>query len=117
MKTGAAAVAAMGPALVVGVVTLSTAVQPLGTDLYLAALPAIRNEYAARVGVVQLTLAVLVFSFGLSQLLWGPASDRFGRRPVLVAGFLLYAVGAAVGAMAPNIEVLIAARAAQGLGI
>jgi len=117
VKTGAAAVAAMGPALVVGVVTLSTAVQPLGTDLYLAALPAIRNEYAARVGVVQLTLAVLVFSFGLSQLLWGPASDRFGRRPVLVAGFLLYAVGAAVGAMAPNIEVLIAARAAQGLGI
>lgn len=107
----------MGPALVVGVVTLSTAVQPLGTDLYLAALPAIRNEYAARVGVVQLTLAVLVFSFGLSQLLWGPASDRFGRRPVLVAGFLLYAAGAAVGAMAPNIEVLIAARAAQGLGI
>ena len=57
MKTGTAAVAAMGPALVVGVVTLSTAVQPLGTDLYLAALPAIRNEYAARVGVVQLTLA------------------------------------------------------------
>jgi DHA1 family bicyclomycin/chloramphenicol resistance-like MFS transporter len=107
----------MGPALVVLVVTLATGVQPLGTDLYLAALPAIRNEYAAPVGMVQLTLAVLVFSFGLSQLLWGPAADRFGRRPVLVAGFLLYAAGAGLGALAPGIEVLIAARALQGLGI
>lgn len=107
----------MGPALVILVVTLATAVQPLGTDLYLTALPAIRNEYAARVSVVQLTLAVLVFSFGLSQLLWGPAADRFGRRRVLVAGFGLYAGGALVGALAPTIEVLIAARAVQGLGI
>jgi DHA1 family bicyclomycin/chloramphenicol resistance-like MFS transporter len=109
--------AAMGPVLVVLVVTLATAVQPLGTDLYLAALPSIRNEYAAPVGVVQLTLAVLVFSFGLSQLLWGPAADRFGRRPVLVAGFLLCAAGAGLGALAPSIEVLIAARALQGVGI
>ncbi|WP_162592505.1 MFS transporter [Variovorax sp. PBL-E5] len=109
--------AAMGLALIVVVVTLATAMQPLGTDLYLAALPAIRNEYAAKVGVVQLTLAVLVFSFGLSQLLWGPAADRFGRRPVLLTGFLLYTAGAALGALAPGIEVLIAARAMQGLGI
>ncbi|MDR6538491.1 MFS transporter [Variovorax soli] len=109
--------AAMGPALVVLVVTLATAVQPLGTDLYLAALPAIRHEYAASVGVVQLTLAILVFSFGLSQLVWGPAADRFGRRPVLVAGFLLYAAGAGLGALAPSVQVLIAARAMQGVGI
>ncbi len=109
--------AAMGPALVVLVVTLATAAQPIGTDLYLAALPAIRNEFASAVGVVQLTLAVLVFSFGLSQLFWGPAADRFGRRPVMLAGFLLYAGGAAVGALARSIEVLIAARVLQGLGI
>lgn len=107
----------MGPALVVLVVTLATAVQPLGTDLYLTALPAIRNEYHAPVSVVQLTLVVLVLSFGLSQLLWGPASDRFGRQPVLVTGFGLYAAGALIGALAPTIEVLIVARAAQGLGI
>lgn len=107
----------MGPALVVTMVMLATAAQPLGTDLYLAALPAIRNEYAAPVSVVQLTLAVLVFSFGLSQLLWGPAADRFGRRRVLATGFLLYAGGAGLGALAPAIEVLIAARGLQGLGI
>lgn len=107
----------MGPALVVIVVMLATAAQPLGTDLYLAALPAIRNEFAAQVSVVQLTLAVLVFSFGLSQLLWGPAADRFGRRRVLATGFLLYAGGAVLGALAPAIEVLIAARVLQGLGI
>lgn len=107
----------MGPGLVVLVVTLGTAVQPLGTDLYLAALPAIRNDYRAPVSVVQLTIAALVFSFGLSQLFWGPASDRFGRRPVFLTGFSLYAGGALVGALAPAVEVLIGARVLQGLGI
>lgn len=107
----------MGGALVVLVVTLLTAVQPIATDLYLAALPAIRNDYGAPVGVVQLTLSLVVFSFGLSQLLWGPAADRFGRRPVVITGFLLYTGGALLGALAPTIEVLIAARVAQGLGV
>jgi DHA1 family bicyclomycin/chloramphenicol resistance-like MFS transporter len=107
----------LAPALVVLVVTLLTAVQPIATDLYLASLPAIRNEYQAPVGVVQLTLSLVVFSFGLSQLFWGPASDRFGRRPVVLTGLALYAAGAAVGACAPTIEVLIAARVAQGLGV
>lgn len=107
----------MGPTLIVLVVVLGTLAQPLATDLYLAALPAIRNEYGAPVGVVQLTLSVLVFSFGLSQLFWGPASDRFGRRPVFLTGFALYSLGALIGALAPGIEVLIAARVLQGLGI
>jgi DHA1 family bicyclomycin/chloramphenicol resistance-like MFS transporter len=107
----------MGPALVVVIVTLATAAQPIGTDLYLAALPAIRHEYAAPVGVVQLTLAALVLSFGLSQLIWGPVADRFGRRRVLMAGFGLYAGAAGLGALAPAIEVLIGARVLQGLGI
>jgi DHA1 family bicyclomycin/chloramphenicol resistance-like MFS transporter len=107
----------MGPALIVVMVVLGTMAQPLATDLYLAALPAIRNEYGAPVGVVQLTLSVVVFSFGLSQLFWGPASDRFGRRPVFLTGFALYALGALIGAQAPGIELLIAARVLQGLGI
>jgi len=107
----------MGGVLVVLVVTLLTAAQPIATDLYLAALPSIRSEYGAPVSVVQLTLSLVVLSFGLSQLLWGPAADRFGRRPVAIAGFALYATGALVGALAPSIDVLIAARIAQGVGV
>jgi DHA1 family bicyclomycin/chloramphenicol resistance-like MFS transporter len=107
----------MEPALVVVVVTLATASQPLGTDLYLAALPAIRREYVAPVGLVQMTLAALVLSFGLSQLIWGPVADRFGRRLVLAAGFGLYAGAAVLGSLAPTIEMLIAMRVLQGLGI
>lgn len=112
-----AARAHVGAGLAVLVVTLGTAAQPLGTDLYLAALPAIRNDFGAPVSVVQLTLSVLVLSFGVSQLFWGPAADRFGRRPVFLLGFALCAGAALLGAMAPNIGVLIGARVLQGLGI
>ena len=106
----------MGPALIVAMVTLLTLAQPLATDLYLAALPAIRKEYGAPISIVQLTLTVLVLSFGLSQLFWGPAADRFGRRPVMLAGLVAYGGGALLGAVAPTIDVLIFARIVQGIG-
>jgi len=96
-------------------VTLLTLAQPLATDLYLTALPAIRNEYGSPVSVVQLTLSVLVLSFGLSQLLSSPAADCFGRRPVMLAGLIAYGGGALIGAAAPTFEVLIGARAIQGI--
>ncbi|MEO8296374.1 MAG: multidrug effflux MFS transporter [Burkholderiales bacterium] len=103
--------------LVITVVTLLTAVQPVATDLYLPALPALRDHFGSSVAVVQLTLAVLVFCFGLSQLLWGPATDRWGRRPVLLLGLGLYSGAAIVGALTPSIELLIAARGVQGIGM
>lgn len=107
----------MPPALIVVIVMAATMVQPLATDLYLAALPAIRNEFGAPVSVVQFTVGAVLVSFGAGQLLWGPVADRFGRRPVLMAGFLIYAAGASIGALAPSVQVLIAARALQGFGI
>lgn len=87
----------MGSRLVVTIVTLLTLVQPLATDLYLAALPAIRNEYDSPVSLVQRTFTALVLSFGVSQLFWGPASDRFGRRPVMFFGLVAYGGGALLG--------------------
>jgi DHA1 family bicyclomycin/chloramphenicol resistance-like MFS transporter len=107
----------MAPALVVVMVMTATMVQPLATDLYLAALPAIRNGFRVPVSVVQFTVGAVLFSFGAGQLLWGPAADRFGRRPVLMTGFLLYAAGASIGALSPSVQVLIVARVLQGLGI
>lgn len=91
--------------------------QPVSTDLYLPALPALRAELAAPMGTTQLTLSALMFAFGLGQLLLGPVSDRYGRRPVLLAGLSVYVIAALGGALAPSAALLVACRALQGLGL
>jgi len=73
---------------------LLLAAQPVATDSYLPALPAIARE----LGSASSSLTVFVLAFGLGQLPCGPLSDRFGRRPVLLAGLALYMVAALCGA-------------------
>lgn len=90
--------------------------QPLSTDLYLASLPSLANVFNAPAATVQLTLSLFVLAFGGAQLIIGPLSDRFGRRPVLVAGLSLYVLASLLCAAAPTIELLIAARFVQALG-
>ncbi|OJV58363.1 MAG: hypothetical protein BGO36_03805, partial [Burkholderiales bacterium 68-10] len=93
------------------------ALQPLSTDLYLASLPALRVHFDASVSSVQLTLSAFLAGFAISQLLAGPLSDRFGRRPVALGGAALYLAGSLLGAFAPSLAVLVAARIAQALGV
>jgi DHA1 family bicyclomycin/chloramphenicol resistance-like MFS transporter len=89
---------------------------PLSTDLYLPALPAIGAEFVATPAQVQLTLSVFLVGFAVSMLFYGPLSDRFGRRPVLLGSLALY-TAASVGCMlAPSIEGLVLARFLQALG-
>jgi DHA1 family bicyclomycin/chloramphenicol resistance-like MFS transporter len=89
---------------------------PLSTDMYLPSLPALAREFAAGAGTVQLTLAAFFLGFALGQAFYGALSDRYGRKPLLNLGLLLY-VGASAGcAAARNIDALIALRFAQGLG-
>lgn len=66
--------------------------------------------------VVQLSFSAYVVTYGAFQLLYGPLSDRHGRRHVLMAGLALACLGSVLAALAPNLEVLIAARALQGAG-
>lgn len=93
------------------------ALQPLSTDLYLASLPALRGHFQASVSAVQLTLSAFLAGFALSQLVAGPLSDRFGRRPVSIAGGVLFTFASLAGALAPSLEVLIAARVLQAIGV
>ncbi len=93
-----------------------TALGPLSTDMYLASLPAMTRALATDVASVQLTLSVFLAGFALSQLFYGPLSDRFGRKPVLLAGLLLFAAAGIACALAASIEALIAARFVQALG-
>ncbi len=90
--------------------------QPLSTDLYLASLPSLATVFDAPAATVQLTLSLFVLAFGGAQLIVGPLSDRFGRRPVLIGGLALYVLASLLCAIAPGIDLLIAARFVQALG-
>jgi DHA1 family bicyclomycin/chloramphenicol resistance-like MFS transporter len=90
--------------------------QPLSTDLYLASLPSLASGFDVPASTVQLTLSLFVIGFGGAQLIIGPLSDRFGRRPVLLCGLGLYVAATALCGLAQSIDMLIAARFLQALG-
>lgn len=98
------------------VLALLTALGPLATDMYLPSLPAIAREFATTTAAVQTTLSAFLFGFAAGQLVYGPLSDKHGRKPVLLAGLALFMVATAACALAPSVEALIAARFAQALG-
>ncbi|HCY16223.1 MAG: Bcr/CflA family drug resistance efflux transporter [Curvibacter sp. GWA2_64_110] len=105
---------AMSSALVVLILSLLLGLQPITTDLYLPALPALTEGFGATLAQAQLTLTAMLLSFGLSQLVWGPLSDRFGRRPILLWGLGAYVLASVASALAPSMELLIVARIVQG---
>jgi DHA1 family bicyclomycin/chloramphenicol resistance-like MFS transporter len=88
--------------------------QPLTTDLYLPTLPVLATQFAAPMTALQMTMAATILSFGLGQLAWGPVSDRFGRRPVLLSGLAIYVLASIGAALAHSIDWLILMRAVQG---
>ncbi len=105
----------MSPPLVILILSLLLGLQPLTTDLYLPALPALTVVLGAEPARAQLTLTALVLAFGMSQLLWGPVSDVLGRRKVLLAGMAGYTVAAAGSALAASIDMLVLWRTLQGI--
>jgi DHA1 family bicyclomycin/chloramphenicol resistance-like MFS transporter len=92
---------------------LLLAAQPMATDSYLPALPAIAKE----LGSASTSLTLFVLAFGFAPLLCGPLADRFGRRPVLLAGLGCYVVAALGGAFAGSVAVLAGWRTLQGFSM
>ena len=93
------------------------AIAPLAMDIYLASMPSMTRALGASAGMVQLTLVVYMFGWGVSQLFVGPVSDRYGRRPVLLAGLALFIAASLACAAARDVQTLIAARFLQALGM
>ncbi len=104
----------MSPRLVILLLSMLMGIQPVATDLYLPALPAIKAEFGAELSQVQLTLSALLLAFGTSQLVWGPLSDRFGRRPILLWGLATFTLAGLGCVMASSMHELIVWRALQG---
>jgi len=98
------------------VLAMLTALGPLSTDFYLPSLPDIVRVMATDVAGAQATLSAFLFGFAGGQILWGPLSDRLGRRPVLLTGLALFMLATLACALAPSIEALTVARAVQALG-
>lgn len=93
-----------------------TALGPLSVDMYLASLPAIERSLSATTAEVQLTISIYLFGFAFAQMLHGPLSDRYGRRPVLLTALCLYTVATLACLTAPSIFVLIGGRCVQAMG-
>jgi DHA1 family bicyclomycin/chloramphenicol resistance-like MFS transporter len=99
-----------------GLLALLVAFGPVATDLYVPSMPEIGRLLHAGAAEVQLTLSAYLIGFACGQVAYGPISDRYGRRPVLLLALVLFCTATAACAAAPGIEWLIAARILQALG-
>jgi DHA1 family bicyclomycin/chloramphenicol resistance-like MFS transporter len=95
---------------------LMTSLGPLSVDMYLASLPAIEQALSATAAQAQLTISIYLAGYALAQIGYGPLSDRYGRRPVLLAALALFTLATLVCAAAPSIGLLNAARFVQAIG-
>ncbi|MDB5488742.1 MAG: Bcr/CflA family drug resistance efflux transporter [Reyranella sp.] len=102
------------PALLI-LLALLSAFTPLSIDMYLPALPVIAIDLHGTAGDIQLTLSSFMIAFGVGQIFYGPAGDRFGRRPVILIGLAIYVVTSVGCAFAVEAGHLVGLRFLQGL--
>ena len=92
------------------------ALGPIATNLYLPALPSVREHFGASVAAVQATFSISLVSFAFGVLAWGPVADRFGRRAAVLAGLGIMVAGTLVSLVAPDLRWLVAGRGIQAFG-
>jgi DHA1 family bicyclomycin/chloramphenicol resistance-like MFS transporter len=98
--------------LLAAVITLGS----IATNIYLPALPAVRAHFDAGVSEVQATFAVALITFAIGILVWGPISDRYGRRPAILSGMAIVVAGATICLTAQSLGWLVLGRAVQAFG-
>ena len=93
-----------------------TALAPMSLQIFVPALPAIQAHFAVSTGTAQLALSLSMLANAVAALSYGPLSDRFGRRPVVLAGLAMFIAGSVLCALAPSIGVLVVGRVVQAGG-
>jgi len=105
-----------GPRPPVWLLVAMIGIGPFTMQVLVPSLPAMGHDLGASTATVQLTVTLYLIAIGLGQLIYGPLSDRFGRRPLLMGGFALYAVASLGAALAPEVTGVIVARMFQAVG-
>jgi len=103
-------------AIYITFIALLASTPPLSTDMYLAAIPQIASDWGVGKDLINLTLVLWFASFSVFILVAGSLSDKYGRKPVLVGGLLIFVVSSFLCAISQNAYQLIAYRVLQGMG-
>ena len=106
----------LGPNGLIVLIALLSAFVPLSTDLYLPALPRMSQNFGVGADRINLTLTAFFICYALGTLIWGPLSDRYGRKPILLTGLTIYTLSSALCASAWDVNSLILFRALQAIG-
>jgi DHA1 family bicyclomycin/chloramphenicol resistance-like MFS transporter len=99
-----------------GMLIALTAIAPISIDMFLPSMPEMADKFHTSTGSISLAVTLFLLSFAGSQLVYGPASDRFGRRPVMFTGLGLYVAGGLLALFSQSVAMLLAGRVVQGLG-
>ncbi|CAM3999888.1 multidrug efflux MFS transporter EmrD [Serratia silvae] len=95
---------------------LLVAVGQMAQTIYVPIIADIARDFSVPSGSVQRVMAAYLLTYGFSQLIYGPLSDRIGRRPVILAGMMIFLLGALGALLSNSLSMLVAASAVQGMG-
>jgi len=106
----------MSPTFLIVYCGLVLSLSAFSIDITLPAFFPMAKDFSASIDQVQMTVPVFALTFGAGQILFGAASDRFGRKPMVILGLSFFLAGSLLAFMAPSLDVLLAGRFLQGLG-
>jgi DHA1 family bicyclomycin/chloramphenicol resistance-like MFS transporter len=97
--------------------TLLVSFGPLSVDLYVPSMPEVAQVMQTHSGEIQFTISLYLMGFAVGQVVGGPISDRYGRKPAILGSFALYCLGSLLCLSAHGFETLVAGRIVQGFGV
>jgi MFS transporter, DHA1 family, multidrug resistance protein len=89
---------------------------PLSIDMYLPAIPKMSKYFGSNSAITNMTLSMFFMFYAVGMLFWGPLSDKYGRKPIILLGSTIYIISSISCALSGNIYFLILARIMQGIG-